>query len=408
MNINQKYILSREKILAFCFFLSMLISVWAVRTPHSTLGSDFLRIVVKYIFYILLIVEYGMGLTLYKNIKIQGAILVVALFPVLYWVYIHIWAYEMESLAITSPLIAFIFAMQNNVVKEKTYIFFKHALIFIALMGILCYGAYILKLRIPYSISPYYDGRPYHNYVNYFNIIFIYINDTSVRLCGIYNEPGWLGTTIALFLCYEKFDFKKVSNWILLVAGALSYSLAFVLIIIIGWIIRNLKNVNKWIPIIIFGIIAIFVLPKINTNSVQLNALISRMKITSAGLNGNNRSSATIDALLKQMLFSLKGFWGYGDGYAEYLNSINESKQILTIKTELVNFGIIGTLILYAIPFFFFLKLSLKSKKAIIFVICFWISLYQRPWLYIVSNYMLLLAITAHLNKENMLSQYKY
>ena len=65
-------------------------------------------------------------------------------------------------------------------------------------------------------------------------------------MCGIFNEPGWLGTTIGLMLCYEEFEFKKISNWILLIAGLLTYSLAFIIIMIIGFVMRNIDKIKKW------------------------------------------------------------------------------------------------------------------------------------------------------------------
>ncbi|RGS67088.1 hypothetical protein DWX77_16760 [Blautia obeum] len=137
--------------------------------------------------------------------------------------------------------------------------------------------------------------------------LFLYINSTSTRVCGIFNEPGWLGTTIALIICYEKFDYKKMSNWILLVAGILTYSLAFFLIIVAGFVIRNIKEYKKWIPIIAVIIIIMFVLPNINTNNTQINLLLSRFKVSSEGLAGNNRSSVTIDTLLNNMFLTARG-----------------------------------------------------------------------------------------------------
>lgn len=392
---------SNESLLVYCFFLTMAISVWAIRTPNSTLGSDFLRFILRISFYLLMIIEFALTFLLRRQLKVYRIIALIALWPIVYWVYIHIWAFKIESLSLTSPLIAFVFALQSNNIKKKVFILFKNLLILISFIGILCYFAYLFKIPIPHSIRPYYDGRPYQNYVNYFNLSFLYINNTSIRLCGIFNEPGWLGTTIGLILCYEKFEFKKVSNWILAIAGLLTYSLAFVIIIIIGFIIRNIDKIKKWISLAIVLCAIIFILPSIKTNNEQLNKLISRMEITSNGLAGNNRSSKTIDNLLRETLLSSKCLFGYGDGYAEYINGTKELKQILTIKTELINFGIIGTFLLYIVPLFFLLRLPHTNKKSLIYIICFWISLYQRPWLYIVSNYMLLLSTISYLSTDS-------
>lgn len=394
--INRRHVYI-EKIIIYCFLCSMVISVWAVRTPKSTLGSDSLRTVLSIISYFMIIMELGLSLFILKPIFNIWALLL-AIWPVLYWIYIHIWAYEIESFAITSPIIVCVFAMQSNDVKKEVFSLFRKVMVIISFIAIICYVSYMLNLGLSYSVVPYYDGRMYQNYVNFYDISFLYINSTSTRVCGIFNEPGWLGTTIALIICYEKFDYKKMSNWILLVAGILTYSLAFFLIIVAGFVIRNIKEYKKWIPIIAVIIIIMFVLPNINTNNTQINLLLSRFKVSSEGLAGNNRSSVTIDTLLNNMFLTARGLVGYGDGYAECLNSLYEKKQILTIKTEFINFGILGMLFLYVPPLFYIIKTPHFSKKSLCFVICFWLSLYQRPWLYIVSNYMLLVSGVAYLN----------
>lgn len=344
--INRRHVYI-EKIIIYCFLCSMVISVWAVRTPKSTLGSDSLRTVLSIISYFMIIMELGLSLFILKPIFNIWALLL-AIWPVLYWIYIHIWAYEIESFAITSPIIVCVFAMQSNDVKKEVFSLFRKVMVIISFIAIICYVSYMLNLGLSYSVVPYYDGRMYQNYVNFYDISFLYINSTSTRVCGIFNEPGWLGTTIALIICYEKFDYKKMSNWILLVAGILTYSLAFFLIIVAGFVIRNIKEYKKWIPIIAVIIIIMFVLPNINTNNTQINLLLSRFKVSSEGLAGNNRSSVTIDTLLNNMFLTARGLVGYGDGYAECLNSLYEKKQILTIKTEFINFGILGMLFLYA------------------------------------------------------------
>lgn len=390
-----------ETLAIYGFFLTLAISIWAVRTPNSTLGSDSLRFILKIIFYLLIIIEFTITFLLRKKIKVYKIMVLIAIWPIIYWAYIHLWSFEVESLAITSPIIAFMFALQNNNVKKKVFILFKKLLVLISLIGIVCYFSYCFKIPIPYSIEPYYDGRPNQNYVNYFNLSFLYINNTSLRMCGIFNEPGWLGTTIGLMLCYEEFEFKKISNWILLIAGLLTYSLAFIIIMIIGFVMRNIDKIKKWILLFFCLYLIIFILPSIKTNNKQLNMLISRMKITQTGLAGNNRSSETVDVLLQETLSSNKCLFGYGDGYAEYINKTKESKQILTIKTELINLGIIGTFLNYIVPLFFFLLLPHINRKSLIYIICFWISLYQRPWLYIVSNYMMILSVVSYLTTEN-------
>lgn len=409
MYIKKGHIFNIEQWLSLSFVITMGISVWAVRTPNATVGSDLLRTILRFMVYALLLIELCFTLFfLYKNkFFINKLLFFVAICPIIYWLYIHIWAFEMESLGLSSPLITFLFALQSNNVKKNVYISFKKLIVVVSAIGIICYISYMFNLGLPYTVEPYYDGRSGQDYVNFFNISFLYINSESIRMCGIFNEPGWLGTTIALLLCYEKFDYRNISNWILFVAGILTYSLAFVVIIILGFMITNIDRIRGWMLIIMGILILMLILPSIKTSNPQINRLISRMTITSSGLVGDNRSSKTVDIILIDTLTSGRAFWGHGDGYAEYINSLKESKQILTIKTELINFGIVGTFILYVLPFFLCVVMCKGNKKALVFILCFWISLYQRPWLYIVSNYMLILATISFLTTDKMFSKFK-
>ena len=405
MLAGRRQTLLREKIQSFCFFLSMAISVWAVRTPHSPLGPDWLRTILSLLFYVLLAVESVLSLFSvdYKDLHIS--VILLAFWPVLYWAYIHIWAFEMESFAITSPIIAFVFSLQNDKVKSNVYKLFKKLIIITSFIGIICYVAYISNLKIPYTITDYYDGRPYQNYINYFDVSFLYVTSSSTRLCGIFNEPGWLGTTIGLILCFEKYDLKKLENWILVIAGLLTYSVAFVLILAAGFIIRNIREYKKWIPIVLFLCVFLFILPNIKTGNQRVDNLISRLEISSGGLKGNNRATGTINELFAQTIASSKRWFGYGDGYAEYYNSLREYNQVLTIKTEIINFGIVGTFVLYIMPLFLLINRNTRKGKPLAFILCFWISLYQRPWLYIISNYMLLLSTISYLQSNTRKEQ---
>lgn len=58
-----------ETLAIYGFFLTLAISIWAVRTPNSTLGSDSLRFILKIIFYLLIIIEFTITFLLRKKSK---------------------------------------------------------------------------------------------------------------------------------------------------------------------------------------------------------------------------------------------------------------------------------------------------------------------------------------------------
>lgn len=153
MVVSKKIHYCYKNLLAYCFLLTMAISVWAVRTPKSTLGTETLRLALKIIFYLLIVIEFALTFLPQRRYKTTAATILIAVWPVIYWGYIHAWAFNIESLALTSPVIAFLFALQNDKVKKTVFLLFKKFLIFVSFIGIVCYFTYILKLSIPYSIE---------------------------------------------------------------------------------------------------------------------------------------------------------------------------------------------------------------------------------------------------------------
>ena len=74
-----------------------------------------------------------------------------------------------------------------------------------------------------------------------------------------------------------------------------------------------------------------------------------------------------------------KALFGYGNGY---LSSIGYSSGASTYKTEIINYGILGFLIIYGLPIFAANKRAQKKRTAFALIICFTISIYQRPFIY--------------------------
>lgn len=62
------------------------------------------------------------------------------------------------------------------------------------------------------------------------------------RLCGIYDEPGMIGTVSAFLLAANRFRIKSPVNIILFVGGLLSFSLAFAVLTVSGFAARLILN----------------------------------------------------------------------------------------------------------------------------------------------------------------------
>ncbi len=221
------------------------------------------------------------------------------------------------------------------------------------------------------------------------------------RLCGMYREPGFVGTLGALFLLGDKISLKKWENVVILVACLFTFSLAFFIMLILGLMFRavgKMKTKNGatigflMILLLVVGYFVFINIP-INPNSM-LGELQGRLIITEDGLAGDNRFGSSewaedaYDAFL-QMPLSVRLF-----GYGKDLRTVPGTKvsiwqSVCSYKEYVFGFGFLGLGIVIA-----GLVLSILAKyrklprgqrwNIIVLLLVFLISIYQR---YNVTNF---------------------
>ena len=178
---------------------------------------------------------------------------------------------------------------------------------------------------------PYYIISYYQKYISY-GIVFLHKSESVIRLCGICNEPGLFGTISALVLCANGLNLKDKKNIIIFIAGILSFSVAFFIIIFAYYFIKNINKVQN-IFILLFIILFFgFVAPNIKTNNNSINYIMKRLSISEFVGKIDSRSSEEVNDLLKNTL-KTRPLFGMGHGYIEAL-SLGDS--VLIYKTYLI------------------------------------------------------------------------
>ena len=81
--------------------------------------------------------------------------------------------------------------------QRKIYTLYRRFLVLSSFIGILCYLLYMFNVNL-YTIKPYY-GNVTVDYAVYIDFKVCYLYGLIwPRLCGLFNEPGYLGTFLAL------------------------------------------------------------------------------------------------------------------------------------------------------------------------------------------------------------------
>lgn len=291
-------------------------------------------------------------------------------------------------------LVFFCFMLSSDELKAKSYYLFYNIFVIALIVPIIVYILVHIGIHVPYTEIKAFEQMKTNQWI-YYKIYPLASQWASpyqetycaLRLCGIYNESGVVGTYAALLLCIEKFKLKD--NWknvVLLIGGILSFSLAFYLIVFIYFTIKAAKLNTKYLFLIISVVCLYFVFMNVSFENEALTRLQARFTITSYGLQGNNRTSESYDQLFNS--FIAEGgtnlLFGYGHGEIE---KVMEERLIngSSYKNLIYNYGIVGffnqILWMLAFPFIYRRKTHNNSSLfyALTCVSVFIASFYQRP-----------------------------
>ncbi|WP_026526383.1 hypothetical protein [Butyrivibrio sp. VCD2006] len=385
-----------ERMISYCYFIAFFFAIYAPATMGSTLGTENFRIIVRGLFFLLGgIVAIFCGY--YGKLKLSISKLIICLWPFVYLIYVRTWTYNGAIIGGTSfAILASLFAIQNDNICTKVFILSKYLMIVISIVGIVCFVMYFVGIGKGFSKVHYYAAYDNMYYINY-KISFLVKNPLYTRLCGLFNEPGWMGTFLAFYLCADDLNLKKKTNWLFTIAGILTFSLAFVFIIAIYYLGRYVKTYKQKTIFVVVALLYFFVLPQAHTGIRSVDYILSRMVFSEGRLIGDNRTTAQFDAVFKSFLQSENLLFGMGGGYSDRI------KGVLSIKDNILDYGVMGVCFLY-VPLFGAIWHRIRlNYRAKLYLICIMVSMYQRPMIYELSNFVIMLAGISYIvnfNKE--------
>ncbi|MGF9964011.1 transcriptional regulator [Bacillus rhizoplanae] len=244
--------------------------------------------------------------------------------------------------------------------------------------------AIILLMGVDLQWSPLLSTswtKPY--YRNYFNLSiytayggvsqqsFLPWGGSVDRICGMFDEPGVVGTISGLILISKGFSLKRIYEKIIFIAGIFSFSFAFFFMVFLYFLI---KNVKYSIPIFVAFVIMMQTVPQ---DSYFYSKILHRFEITSDGIQGNNRTNEGFDNLYSDFLKNDNVLLGIKEEEFLYRAQYYGS-EALSWKT----FVVINGLLLFIFHTLYFLgyTITLRDKRVWIFCMFYFFSIYQRPY----------------------------
>jgi hypothetical protein len=230
------------------------------------------------------------------------------------------------------------------------------------------------------------------------------------RLCGVYDEPGTVGTVAALFLAATRFRLRDPRGLIVFLAGIMSFSMAFAILVTIG-LVATAATEHKWANIpaaliaatmggLVSGVIPlkyeVATTPAITVLDKQAGRAAPIAKSGSGldyyGLHNetrlrfsqvfDNRAQPKMRELLNTYLHSPASTWLFGVAS----DASNQTGGSAIWYMILTNFGAIGfawLFLLFFTPLLNLWRAGGLAAPVIIFCLLFLMSFYQRPviWL---------------------------
>lgn len=277
------------------------------------------------------------------------------------------------------------FFLLNTKERSQIYKYALYIFAVICLPSLIYFICNTLGINLPNSIL-YSDqqAKISHGvyYLHYPLGLLIHQNGSFLyRMTGVFDEAGFVGTIAALFIAsgYKKVDKKWIM--LLLIEGIFSLSMAFYLLLIIFVIAYSIRQgALKFGISLMVLLIAFIIFINVDFHNSYIRALQNRIDLSSAILVEDNRTSSKFDSVYEDFVRdkNYEFYMGYGKNAVASNDSINAS---YSYKCLIYDYGIIGFAI-YVLFFVFAALILGVNRDTIPFLIVFFASMYQRPYVF--------------------------
>lgn len=284
--------------------------------------------------------------------------------------------------------LALLFAMDRDAIAE-IYGRLCWVVLIASIPGVIVWFALIAGIHLPYSMISL-SGRPdyYRSYAGLAIVIdyavFDFGGTTVTRLCGMFEEPGLLGSILGVFLAIDLVFFPRrhaVRKMLLVSFGILTFSLAFfvmLLLVAIHFVIASEARITRTVLIVIFaaGVLSV---STVASQAAQLFFFGRLQYNADTGIYGNNRAvygeRFTSEYLERARLSRIL----LGNGPSS--NSENEEGQFNSYLAVVYENGVLASLILLLFVAYFALIPVAHWRSPLAFLVLLgpFLSLYQRP-----------------------------
>lgn len=193
------------------------------------------------------------------------------------------------------------------------------------------------------------------------------------RFYSMFDEPGVLGTLSSFVLFGNRYNFKKWDNVVILIGGIFTYSLAFYVLTLLGYLYYSIHSIKRLLISILLCPLILFIVFQLLKDDLAFQyAIVDRFSDFGVE-NLDNRTGTGINTFFDHFILSSDAFWGMGTGYLQ-ANGLQDGNSY---KMFIIEYGLLGMVLLLLMY-----KSLIKKcdKSALVFYILFFLSFTQRPF----------------------------
>lgn len=339
-----------------------------IRNSLYVVGKYNYAIIFKVLSIVLLILSLSVILYYYKE-KIRIKEILLAFFN--FFNGIPYEAFEFNKIE-RNICIGFLFCNHSYKIRKKIFKILYKIILIISILSIIEYLYYQLGGRIKFTIvNTYKEDFGVYYYLGYFNsyLVGIKSNFFVKRLLSIYDEPGYFGTFLGIFILFLK-EKNKLKLSIIYLAGILTLSTAFFYFLTMKILIENssLKKIYKIILVFLLIFFLTGILYKKSEN-FNKNVLLKIEKLV------ENKS---LNRVRESEMYRINEFKKNGNLlFGERKKFINDGGLSLWMKVYKKGFFGIFIEVLIFLNISNYIKL--KNKKVRLMIIIALTSIFQRP-----------------------------
>ena len=236
-----------------------------------------------------------------------------------------------------------------------------------------------------------WKGNDGQYYLNYF--FFIAVEGIEAhRFYSLFDEPGVLGTLSAFLLWANQYNFKDKRCLIIFIGSLFTFSMAFYILSVFGWICSTkIKLSSLIIRISLFLLVCLVLATFLSDNLAFQQSILYRIaNFEETGVH--SRTSYEFNLLWSDFIVSPSVFFGLGSGAVDELGG-NTSYRFFVLE-----YGVIGLILLISA---YYCNIRKKNYLALMTLFIFILSFLQRPALFTAANIFLFTCIVRNFETKN-------